>query len=418
MSPLTYASAPTSEATTATRPSRLQVAYLLSRYPAFSHTFILNEIRELRQIGLDIVTASINPCDRDVSQLEEPERSEQAKTFYVKQAGIAALLKAVIWAVCTHPVGVLRGLHFTLRLGGGLIRWFYFVEGLLIGSWMHRHGRSHLHVHFGGPVASVAMIAARTFPITMSFTVHGPDEFYEVSKFYLRQKIETASFVCCISSFARSQLMLLTSPADWSKLIVCRLGVDPARFVPQPEISTRPLEITCVGRLVGVKGQHILLAAFRRLLDQGRDVRLRLVGDGPERQNLEALASNYQLKDYVSFEGAVGADRVRTLLGSTAIFALPSFAEGIPVALMEAMAMEIPCVSTTIAGIPELIRNEVDGLLVAPSDEEQLAVALARLIDDASLRRYLGVSARKRVQEQYNLQPSVKRLSEIFECQL
>ena len=183
-------------------------------------------------------------------------------------------------------------------------------------------------------------------------------------------------------------------------------------------VTASPLEIVCVGRLVGAKGQHVLLAAFRRLLDEGRDVRLRLIGKGPERESLEAAAVEYGIKDRVKFEGAVGARRVREVLDSAAIFALPSFAEGIPIALMEAMAMEIPCVSTTIAGIPELIRNEVEGLLVAPSDDAQLAAALARLVDDSDLRRRLGQAGRLRVQSEYDLHRSVEKLGEIFQCRI
>jgi glycosyltransferase involved in cell wall biosynthesis len=406
-------------ASTPPSPARVQLAYLLSRYPACSHTFFLNEIEGLRQLGFEIVTASINPCDRPIAELEELERDEAANTFYVKQAGLWALLRDITGALFFRPFGVLRGLYFTVCLGGSPIRFFYFVEALLVGAWMRRHGRSHLHVHFAGSVASVGMIVARTFPVTMSLTVHGPDEFYDVEKFYLRQKIQASSFVCCISSFARSQLMLLSPSAVWDKLVVSRLGVDPSKFSPRRHNPTSgPIEIVCVGRLVGAKGQHVLLAAVRHLLDEGRKVRLRLVGDGPERQSLEEAVVRYAISDHVIFEGAVSASRVRKILENASIFSLPSFAEGIPVALMEAMAMEIPCVSTTIAGIPELIRNEVDGLLVSPSDDVQLASALARLIDDPELRRRFGSSGRLRVQQNYDLRQSVKVLGEIFQCRL
>ncbi len=400
-------------------PKSVQLAYLLGRHPAFSTTFFVNEIENLRQLGFDIVTASINPCDRPASQLEELERREMANTFYIKQAGVWGLLRDTLAALFLNPAGFLKGLYFTARLGGSPVRFFYFIEALLVGAWMRRNGRSHLHVHFAGPVASVGMIVAHTFPVTMSLTVHGPDEFYDVEKFYLREKIETSSFICCISSFARSQLMFLSPSSMWEKLVVSRLGVDPEKFSPLGrDLNTEIPEIVCVGRLVGAKGQHVLLAAVRRLLDEGRHVRLRLVGDGIERKHLEATALRYGITEHVVFEGVVAASRVRQILDNATIFALPSFAEGIPVALMEAMAMEIPCVSTTIAGIPELIRHELDGLLVPPSDDIELAIALARLIDDPNLRRRLGASGRMRVQESYELRSSVQRLAEIFQCRL
>jgi glycosyltransferase involved in cell wall biosynthesis len=413
-------SAPVEEVTfETTRPVRTQLAYLLSGYPAFSLTFVLNEIQGLRELGFDIVTASINPCDQPAAQSEEAVRKEEASTFYIKRAGIFGFVKAFIKALALHPAGVLKGFWFTLCLGGNPIRFFYFMEALIVGAWMRRHGRSHLHTHFGGAVASVAMIVARTFPVTMSLTLHGPDEFWDVSKYYLAKKIETASFICCISSYGRSQLMMHSPVSEWHKFVVSRLGVDPARFSPRRRTNTTgPTEIVCVGRLVGAKGQHVLLSAFKKLVDEGRSVRLRLVGKGPDRESLEAQACTYGIRDHVIFEGAVGVDRVREILEEVAIFTLPSFAEGIPVALMEAMAMEIPCVSTTIAGIPELIRDEIDGLLVAPSDEVELAEALTRLIDDPNLRRRLGAAGRLRVLENYDLQQSIKGLGDIFQCRL
>jgi len=395
------------------------MAYLLSRYPACSHTFLLNEIQALRQLGFEIVTASINPSDRPSPELEEAERREEEKTFYVKRGGFGPALRALVSALVQRPAGVFRGLYFTAWLGGGGVRFFYFLEALMVGNWMLRHGRSHLHAHFGGPVASVAMIVARTFPVTMSFTVHGPDEFYDVEKFCLRQKIQTASFVCCISSYARSQLMMFTPAAEWDKLLVSRLGVDCEKFSPFHRlVAAECVEIVCVGRLVPAKGQHILLAAVGRLLDGGRNIRLRLVGDGPERGNLEAMVAEHGIGGRIVFEGAVGASRVRTILAGADIFALPSFAEGIPVALMEAMAMEIPCVSTTITGIPELIRHGVDGLLVAPCEVGQLTAALVRLIDDPDQRRRLGMAGRRRVAEEFDLQRNAKKLGEIFQCRL
>lgn len=399
--------------------TRVQLAYLLSGYPAFSLTFVLNEIQCLRQLGFSVVTASINPCDQPPSEMNDVERTEEANTFYIKRAGIFAAFQALVSALVLHPIGFLQGLWFTTRLGGSLMRFFFFIEALMVGAWMRRNGQSHLHAHLGGSVSSVAMIAARTFPVTLSLTIHGPDEFFDVSKYYLRQKIETASFICCISSFGCSQLKMLCPSSMWDKLLVSRLGVDPAKFSPgRRYVASDTVEIVCVGRLVSAKGHHVLLSAFEHLVREGRNVRLRLIGKGSERSSLEEAAARYGVHDKVIFEGAVNADRVRTVLEGAAIFALPSFAEGIPIALMEAMAMEIACVSTYIAGIPELIRNEIDGLLVAPSDEIELATALARLIDDPGLRRRLGEAGRRRIQEQYDLQESVERLGDIFKCRL
>jgi colanic acid/amylovoran biosynthesis glycosyltransferase len=396
----------------------VRLAYLLSRYPAVSHTFLLNEITTLRKLKFDIATASINPGD-PLAARSEIERGEAQTTFYVKSAGLRRALWALAGEAIRHPWQLLRGLRFTIRLGGSWIRFFYFVEAVLIGQWMRARGISHLHAHFGGAVSTVAMIAAHTFPVTMSLTIHGPDEFYDVRKFYLARKIETASFVLCIGTFARSQMMMLAPASQWSKLLVSPLGVDPKKFVPRRRGKTTGfVEIACVGRLVGAKGQHVLLAAFRQLSRQRPNVRLRLVGDGPDRMSLEKFSAETGLESMVDFVGAVEPDRVRFILENADIFALPSFAEGIPVALMEAMAMEIPCVSTAITGIPELIRSEVDGILVPPGDQEQLAAALERLIDDPDLREQLGRAGRRRVQNNFDLHRNVANLAEVFRCRL
>ena len=213
--------------------------------------------------------------------------------------------------------------------------------------------------------------------------------------------------------------MKLSEPSLWPKLHVTPLGVDPDHFVPRPFHGEGDVfEVLCVGRLTPAKGQHVLIAAIERLRSQGRRVRLRIVGDGPDRRSLESAVAHCGLNQHVIFEGAVNQDRIRDLYNRADVFALASFAEGIPVVLMEAMAMEIPCVSTWIAGIPELIRDGVDGLLTPPSDDAALASAIARLMDDAALRQKLGRAGRKRVIERYNLRPNVGRLAEVFAAHL
>jgi glycosyltransferase involved in cell wall biosynthesis len=258
------------------------------------------------------------------------------------------------------------------------------------------------------------MLASIAWEIPYSLTVHGPDEFYGVEEFYLRQKIQRAKFILCISDFCRSQLMRVVDPEHWDKMYVVRLGVDPRVFFPagkerEPE---KALEVLCVGRLVASKGQLILLRACELMLSRGYSFRLRLVGAGPNRKRLETFAAQKGLP--VVFEGARNHEETRQLLGCADVFALASFAEGVPVALMEAMAMEIPCVSTCIAGIPELIRDGLEGLLVPASSAEALALALQRLLDDPFLRRSLGVAASKRVFEQYNLPQNVCSMARIF----
>jgi glycosyltransferase involved in cell wall biosynthesis len=295
----------------------------------------------------------------------------------------------------------------------------YFVEAVMVGQWMRRNGQTHLHVHLASQAASVGLFVERIFGFGYSLSVHGPDEFSDVEGKYLTRKIAAASFVVCISSYTRSQLMNLCPYLHWSKFSVVRLGVDGTLFAPLPRTEPNAqFEILCVGRLTPAKGQHLLIDAVDRLSQQGRPVRLRLVGSGPDESSLRDCAARLAQPGCVVFEGAVNQDRIRSLYANADAFCVASFAEGLPVVLMEAMAMEIPCVSTAIAGIPELIRSEVDGLIVPASDLGSLVQALTRLMDDPELRARLAASGRTRVLEFYNLTRNVEQLAETFQSKI
>jgi colanic acid/amylovoran biosynthesis glycosyltransferase len=398
----------------------IRIAYLVSRYPAVSHTFILREVMKLRGANFEIRVASINPPDRPAGDMTSEELDEVAETFYVKRQGVRGAARAHLGLLLKSPKSYFAGLWFALSLAGTDLRRFvfailYFVEAVVVGRWMESRGLRHLHVHFANAASTVGLIASRTFPIEFSMTVHGPDEFYDAPGLRLTEKIAGASFACCIGQFARSQLMKMSTPAEWGKFEIGPLGVDPKLFAPGPfRSSPDTFEILCVGRLVPSKGQYVLLAAVSHLVESISNIRLRLVGDGPDRDDLAQAIVAAGLSRYVILEGSVNQDRIRDYYREADIFVLASFAEGIPVVLMEAMAMEIPCVSTFVAGIPELIRNDIDGILVPPSDDHALAAAIKRLIDDPGLRQRLGIAGRRRVMEKYDLDQNVAHLAEIF----
>ena len=402
----------------------LRIGYLISRYPAISHTFILREVLALRERGMVIETASINAPDRSPERLTAQERLEAERTFYVKRAGPMAASLALLGRLLRTPLRFCRAVVFAARLAGLDLRQlaycgFYLVEAALLADWMRSRALTHLHVHFATPAATVALLLHRLAPVTFSLTVHGPDEFYDVPGYYLSQKVADAAFVCAIGLYARSQLMKLGPAALWHKVEVTPLGVDGALFAPRStRRSEQPFEILCVGRLVPAKGQHILLSAVSQLRDDQRHFLLRLVGDGPDRAALQQQVQSLDLSNYVRFEGAVNQDDIRVFYESADVFALASFAEGIPVVLMEAMSMEIPCIATWITGIPELIRHEVDGLLVGPSDAAGLADALTSLMDDEGLRISLGRAGRRRVLDRYSLGTNIGTLAGVFERRL
>ena len=395
----------------------ISIVYLVSQYPTFNHTFVLREIRALRTHGFTVKTISIRSPDRTREQLTDEEREEAEATLYVLPSGLGGFLSAHLGSLLRRPLGYLGGLMMALRLAGlNLSRipahLIAFAEAVVIGSWIARTGIAHVHTHFS---SNAALLAVRMFPLTFSMTIHGPEEFNDVVGFHLAEKIARSRFACSISNFGRSQMLRASPWEQWGKIESCYLGVDPTIFAPRPERqSPDPYRILSVGRLAPVKAHHVLIEAVAMLIGQGRRVELWLAGEGPERGSLERHVQARGLREAVHFTGALAQPEVRALYQETDCFAMASFAEGVPVVLMEAMAMEIPCVATWVMGVPELIRHEVDGLLVPPSDTVALAQQIARLMDDRALSVRLGKAGRSRVVDCFNLEKNSSQLAEIF----
>lgn len=398
----------------------MQIAYLISQMPKLSHAFIQREIDVLADAGVTVAVASINDPDRRLEQLTGPERQLAERAYYVKGHGLGGALMAHLWALVTRPAGWLRGLLAALRVAGPdakrcLWQLFYFTEATMLARWMARRQLRHLHIHFASSAASVGLPLNRGYGISYSLTVHGPDEFYDAGAHSLREKFHAARFIVAISEFARSQILLHLPAAEWGKVTVARLGVDPALFQPRPQPAHDYFEILCVGRLCEAKAQAVLIAAVAELRRRTRlSLRLRLVGAGPAEDSLRTEVARHGLDNVVAFEGGVGQDRIRDFYREADCFVLPSFAEGIPVVLMEAMAMEIPVVATWITGIPELIRSPEEGTLVPPGDALALCDAIQEILNDDQRARRMGRAARRRIEEQYQLRKSVLRLADIF----
>jgi len=391
-----------------------RLAYLVSQYPTVSHSFILREIRALRGLGFDILTISVNPADRPPDQMSADERDEWSRTRVITTTGWFTVAGIHARVLLSNPAGYLRGLLSAFRLAGSnlrgmLMHLLYFGEAVVAGHWIASAGCAGFHSHF---TSTVALFVKRVFNLRLSMTIHGSDEFIDPAGFHMAEKVSSAALICVISSFGRSQVMRFSDPADWSKIRVIPLGVDTSLYSPKP-FRERPdvFEITSVGRLVPVKGYPVLLEAVEQLVKSGRRLRLRLGGDGPSRAGLEHEIERRGLREHVRLEGTMNAQAVRELYRESDIFALASFAEGVPVVLMEAMATEVPCVATRITGVPELIRDGIDGLLVTPSSASELADAIGRLMDDPDLRRRLGQAGRLHVIEEYNLERNIAALA-------
>jgi glycosyltransferase involved in cell wall biosynthesis len=280
---------------------------------------------------------------------------------------------------------------------------------------LSKEGIRHVHVHLANAAVTVAIIASGWGEASCSMSVHGPDVFSDVTTNLLSEKVVAARFVRCISHFCRSQLMRLVPVDEWRKLHIVRCGVDVSDYTPRPEPRNETSELLCVGRLVPAKGQHILVEACKELRDRGVSFHLTFVGDGPDRGSLETRTRELGLADSITFAGAVGQDEVHAYYDRADVFVLASFAEGLPVVLMEAMAKEIPCVTTRITAIPELVVDGLNGLLVAPSDVTGLADAVEQLLRDPGLRRRFGKAARRKVLDEYDNAKNCPAMGELFD---
>jgi colanic acid/amylovoran biosynthesis glycosyltransferase len=284
----------------------------------------------------------------------------------------------------------------------------------------------HVHVHFANNAADIARLAAHLGtqswpdqPWTWSLSVHGPTEFLNVRSADLAAKVEAAAFVSCISDFCRSQIMALVPATQWPKLHVVHMGVDSAHFPPMSSMrgarEQTAVRVLFVGRLVGEKGVSLLLDAVQILRQRQRQIELVIVGTGPLGEQLTADVVRRGLTDAIKLVGAVGQDELPTWYAWADVFCLPSFSEGLPVVLMEAMLSELPVVTTVIAGIPELVKHDQNGLLVPPGRPDEIADALQRLAAEPQLRAQLGTAARLAVERDFDTSKNGTALARLFE---
>ncbi|ANT60171.1 colanic acid biosynthesis glycosyltransferase WcaL [Salipiger sp. CCB-MM3] len=396
--------------------SRPKLAYLTGEYPRASDTFIQREVAALRAMGHEVLTCSIRTTGAE--HLVGPEqRAEHAQTFKVLEACRAPLRLLRAHARCLRsPSRYLRALALAWRtapkgLKGRVYNLIYFAEAGVLADHLAAAGVQHLHNHIAKASCTVAMLASELSGIPYSFTIHGPDIFFEPHHWRIDEKTRRAQFVACISAYCRAQLMCFADAADWPKLRIVHCGIDPERYAPAAQSGQ---SLLFVGRLAGVKGVPVLLRALADLAPRHPDLRLRLIGDGPERGALERKAAELGLTQRVEFLGYRSQAEVAEALSAADIFVLPSFAEGVPVVLMEAMAAQLPVVTTRIAGVPELVEHGASGLLVPPGEAGALAAALDSLLSDPDARRRMGAAGRAKVIAEFDIKTEAAKLSALF----
>lgn len=399
----------------------MRIAYLTGEYPRATDTFIQREVAALRKQGLEVYTFSVRRTSTEHIVGPEQERESEA-TFYILPPFPLTLVRAHLSLLLLSPGRYLSAIRLAWStrqpgMRGHLYQLFYFAEaGLLAGELLRRRIR-HLHNHFANSSCTVSMLAAELSGLTFSFTIHGPAIFFEPQRWRIDEKIKRASFVSCISHYCRSQAMVFAPMDRWRRMHIVHCGVDPSLFKVVSH-RRRGRRLLYVGRLAATKGLPILLESLASLRSEYPDLVLTVVGDGPDRAVVEEQTTRLGLGQNVRFLGYRSQDEVCDEMGATDVFVLPSFAEGVPVVLMEALATGLPVVATRIAGIGELVEDGVSGYLVSPGDPISLAERLRRLVEDPALRSRFGAAGRAKVEKDFDVNREAARLHSILTATL
>lgn len=396
----------------------MKVAYLVNQYPKVSHAFIRREINALEAGGVEVERCSIRRVGESLA--DDADLGEAGRTRVILDVGVRGLLAGLASQGLRDPVKLLAAAKRAAALGlasdRGVVRHLaYLAEACVLRQWLLERGCGHLHAHFGTNSTTVAMLCRDLGGPPFSFTVHGPEEFDKPDLIGLRQKIEEAAFVVGVSSYGRSQLLRRCRLDEWAKVEVIRCGVDGSYLASAPDPIPEAPRIVCVGRLCEQKGQLLLVEAAARVVAAGRPLEVVLVGDGEMRREVEALVARHGLERHVTITGWASGSRVMEELRAARALVLPSFAEGLPVVIMEALALGRPVVSTYVAGIPELVAPGKCGWLVPAGSVEALEAAIIEVLDSSTeaLAR-MGEEGRRRVAELHDVDRSAARLRELF----
>jgi colanic acid/amylovoran biosynthesis glycosyltransferase len=397
----------------------VKIAYLINQYPQASQSFIRREIRALEAQGFQVDRFTLRTWDQNL--VDPDDQTEKAKTRVVLDIGPLGLVIVLFRTFFNRPLRFLRATTLALKLGKGgergrLYHLIYLAEACVLLGWITKTGSQHVHAHFGTNSVAVAMLVRELGGPPYSFTCHGPEEFDRPLTLKLREKIARAQFVVAVSNYGRSQLFRWASPADWPKIHVVHCGLD-ARFLQSSATDLPDVpRLLCIGRLAEQKGQLLLIEAAGRLRQQNIPFELTLAGDGPLRGEIEALIGRHNLAGQVTVTGWLSNAEVRQQILAARAIVLPSFAEGLPVVLMEAMAMRRPVISTFVAGIPELVESGKSGYLVPAGCVDRLAETMRSVLEeDVERLRAMGRDGAARVAERHDAAREAQKLALLFQ---
>lgn len=398
------------------------IAYIAQCFPNLTATFIYREVFALRSIGFNVTTFSV--WKPDLSKLSEEAKALVDETVYVFPISWPRFLMAHLFFFLTRPFRYVSTFVFVLTRKGETARnrfrtFFHFYEAIYLAAEAKRRGIQHIHAHFSINAASIALIISRLLDISFSFTVH--NNFF-TDRLILKEKCRAARFVVAISEYSRDLLLQLTEEPDADKFHIVHCGVHTDKFLPTTaKAPNSRWLIFSIAQLVERKGMPVLVQSCKILDERGFDFQCIIAGDGPQRALLEQMIAECQIQDKVQLVGVVFQEQLLSYLNQADVFALPCLTanngdrDGIPVVLMEAMAMEIPTVSTDVSGIPELIQDGQSGLLVPEKAPVALADAMERLLQDRALGARLGKNARQKVLREFDIEKNARRLVAVFE---
>ncbi|MDK3019177.1 glycosyltransferase [Pseudodonghicola flavimaris] len=393
----------------------MKIAYVLNTYPLPSHSFIRRELRALERAGIGVLRLAMRRGDMPL--VDPQDREEAAATDYVLDRGGRGLIAGCVGRMLRRPADGLAALRLAIRVGraspaGVLRHLIYLAEAAEVARRCETEGAQHMHAHFGTNSATVAMLAHAFGGPGYSFTVHGPEEFDAPAALSLGQKLDRAAFSVAISQFGRSQLYRWAAFDSWARIRVVHCGIEPGAFARPEPMPSGPPRLVSIGRFAEQKGQMMLVRAMSRLRAEFPDLHLVLVGDGEMRGDLERAIADHGLQEMITLTGWLDEAGVRAELAAAHAMILPSFAEGLPMVVMEAMAAARPVIATYIAGIPELVRPGETGWLVPAGDVQALADAVADLVAQPEERlAAMGQAGRERVLQRHDADLGAARLA-------
>lgn len=391
----------------------MRVAYFTNTYPRATDTFIRREVVGLREKGIKIFTYSVRKVDHS-HDVDDITIAEKESTQYLLPASVFSLLKNFISILAFRPLRTIRTIVLASQTSkpgvrGALLQIAYFFEAVQLSDRILKDKIEHIHNHFGDNSGTVTMLASLITDIPYSISIHGPHIFFDELNWALDEKTHYAKFVTCIGSYCKSKMMMNTARENWEKFHIVRCGIDLTQFhYRKPNNAIKRMMF--LGRLSPEKGITFLLDSILELKRNQRTVELVIMGDGEDRPELEEYVKKNRLEDTVNFIGFVGQREIISQLNQGDILVLPSFAEGIPVVLMEAMAIGVPVIATHVGGVTELVVHNETGQVVSPANSTSLTEAITRYLDNPELCEKVSFGGRKMVEQEFNIVDQIDRL--------